>query len=102
MCLLHTQHARSLPGAVSNPAHLHKQLRQPSQRSPANTTLKGEHRLSKGLTLWVGEISLRLPAPAWERELVLLPQLFRSSFAAYKELCLAQLLVWEQVGPSQP
>lgn len=29
VCLLHTQRVRSLPGAVSNPAHLHKEHKQP-------------------------------------------------------------------------
>lgn len=43
VCLLHTQHVRSLPGAVSNPARLHRQHRHlPSQRPPANTTLKDQ------------------------------------------------------------
>lgn len=54
-----------------------------TQRSHANITLKGETRLRRGLTLCTGEISLRLPAPSWEGELVLLLQLFGSSFTGY-------------------
>lgn len=99
VCLLHTRRVRSLPGAVSNPARLHRQHRHlPSQRPPANTTLKGEARLRRGLTVWVGKISLRLPAPSWEGELVLLLQLFVS--LATPELCLVPAA---GVGaPSQP
>lgn len=65
----------------SSPAQAAQNL--PSQGSHANITLKGGNRLRRGLTPWVGEKSLRLPAPAWERKLVLLLQFFGSSFIGY-------------------
>lgn len=83
LCLLHTQpvdpcqeqRETLLTSTHSTDTCPHKSQRQIS--------LKGENRLRRGLTLRGGEMSLRLPAPAQERKLVLLLQLFGSSFTGY-------------------
>lgn len=99
MCLLHTQRVRSLPGAVSNPAHLHKQHTKvtckyhPERRDQAEERFDSLHRGNKpeAPSSFLGRGACVAAPALW----VILHWLHQSC-------AWSQLQVWEQVGPSQP